>query len=76
MPQALRYLDNLRAGFRRLREYPQLGIDCSDLFPGIRCAAVQQHRIYYLVREDHIYVVRVLHEREDAEAELSTIDVD
>ena len=76
MSQARRYLDSLRASFRRLREYPQLGLDRSDLFPGMRCAAVQQHRIFYLVREDHIYVVRVLHDREDAEAELSAVDLE
>ena len=74
MSQARRYLDGLRVGFRRLREYPYSGHDRSDLFPGMRGAAVQQHRIFYLVREDHIYIVRVLHEREDAEAELGAVD--
>jgi toxin ParE1/3/4 len=76
MSQARRYLSSLRASFRRLREYPQLGFDRSDLYPGMRCAASQEHHIYYIVREDHIYIVRVLHEREDAEAELNTVNVD
>ena len=74
LARARTYVGNIRSSFRRLREYPQLGVDRSDLHPEIRCIAVREHRIFYVVRADHIYIVRVLHVREDAESELRSSD--
>jgi toxin ParE1/3/4 len=74
--QARTYVGELRSSFHRLREYPELGVDRSELRPDIRCIAVREHRIFYVVRADHIYVVRVLHVREDTEAALRSTEVE
>ena len=65
--QAKRYVDSIRARYLRIRDFPQLGIDRSDLRPGLRCISVLEHQIFYVVQEERARIVRILHSREDAE---------
>jgi toxin ParE1/3/4 len=63
--QAEHYLGGIRACFRRLREFPQLGAIRSELHAELRCMTVQEHRVFYLIRKQDLYIVRVLHAHED-----------
>ena len=74
--QAEQYLGNIRACFRRLREYPQLESIRSELHSQIRCAPVREHRVFYLIRESDIYIVRVLHARVDVNVVLAEAQSD
>lgn len=49
-----------------IAENPNLGSDCADLYPDLRRAKSGSHLIYYLATDAMLDVVRVLHERRDA----------
>jgi toxin ParE1/3/4 len=68
--QADRYLDQLEAGFDRLRENPFLGADYSVVRAGYRRLAVERHRVFYFVSGKRIEIVRVLHDRMDVSWQL------
>lgn len=63
--QRFRYSQAINRALRQLREFPFAGRDRSDLGPGIRSYPVAEHVIIYLVRGDHILIVRILHGSED-----------
>ena len=55
----------------RLSQYPEAGRPRDDLFTGCRGIAVEQHVIYYYRPDaDTIVVRRILHNRQDASAEV------
>jgi toxin ParE1/3/4 len=68
--QANAYLDRLDAGIARLRDNPLAGTDFSSLREGYRRFAVERHRIFYVVSDERIEIVRILHERMDVEPHL------
>lgn len=53
-----------------VREFPEMGVDSSDVRRGYRRIGSGSHLIYYIVRKSEIYVTRVLHGRMDARARL------
>lgn len=68
--QRKRYRAQLRNAIGRLAGMPTLGRARDDLAPGMRAFPVDRHIICYRVTEDALFVVRVLHGRQDA----STVD--
>ena len=65
--QADRYLDELDAGLRTLRRFPEMGADYSHVRTGYRRYSINHHRIFYRLTERSIEIVRVLHESMDPE---------
>ena len=63
--QAEVYLRALNARMQGLRRFPALGTAQDALHPGLRRIGEGSHSIYYLVRENTVLVVRVLHDRMD-----------
>lgn len=63
--QAENYLNALRRDMERLCAFPELGPSHSSRVASFRKLASGHHVIFYLVLEDTIEVVRVLHERMD-----------
>lgn len=59
------YVRGLYAAMERLREFPSLG-HATDLRPGVRVLAAQEHRIFYRAEGEAIVVARVLHKAMDA----------
>ncbi len=49
-----------------VREFPEIGVDSSDVRKGYRRIGLGSHMIYYIIRKSEIYVIRVLHGRMDA----------
>lgn len=64
--QAERYIDRLSACFEALAQAPLSAPACDHIRPGYRRQSIESHMVYFLVREDVVTVVRVLHERMDA----------
>ena len=69
--QADRYLDDLNEALKLLAESPLFCRERHELSPPMRIHHVAHHLIVYLVSEDCITVVRVLHESMDIETELT-----
>ena len=72
---ATRFVDGLERTIRQLELHPELGLlrFAFELdLPGVRSARVDgfQHLIFYLIRNDHLDVLRVLHSSRDVPATL------
>lgn len=63
--QAERYYDGLWRCFLFLAEHPTIGRLRTELSPPARSHHHQRHVVFYDVAEDHILIIRVLHERMD-----------
>lgn len=63
--QAVRYIETLRDAFARLSQAPCLGRRRDDVRDGYRSFPAGRHQVFYLVDEQGIVVVRVLHQRMD-----------
>lgn len=70
---ALRYIDALERRFEFLAARPRLGAPRDDLYLGLRSFPQRAHVIYYLVLDDGIRVVRVLHKRMNTENHLGVL---
>jgi toxin ParE1/3/4 len=68
--EADHYVHRIEDALQRLRLQPGIGVDSSDMIPGLRRWRVGRHHIYYEVDADRLYVLRVLGSRQDAPARL------
>ena len=64
------YSQRLRDAFDQLAQFPGLGEMRPEYGPAIRGLTVGQHVVFYVVVTDALNIVRVLHVRRDADAEL------
>lgn len=60
------YMRGIRAAFGLLRERPFAGAAEHDLGDGMRGSSHRSHRIYYVVKEHQVLIVRILHHAQDA----------
>jgi len=68
--QAESYYDSLRRCFRMLAENPAIGRLRTAVQPPLRSHHHRKHVVFYDSLEEHILIVRVLHERMDIERHL------
>ena len=68
--QARRYRDELKACFENLAENPTIGRRAEQLANGLRRFEHRSHIVFYVLAEDGVLVVRVLHYRMDARRHL------
>lgn len=68
--QAWKYVAELRKAIDALSESAERHPRSDQPFPGLRRMRSRHHLVYFLIDEAHIDVVRVLHERMDASAQL------
>jgi toxin ParE1/3/4 len=61
------YLTRLRERMQWLAENPQAGRKREEIKPGYHSYFEGSHTIYYLIREDHIAVIDVLHQAMEVE---------
>ncbi|NOQ34358.1 MAG: type II toxin-antitoxin system RelE/ParE family toxin [Methylococcaceae bacterium] len=64
------YLSGLDKCFHLLADEPDLGLCCDEVKQGYRKFYKSRHVIFYRKVDDKIEIVRVLHERMDAERHL------
>ena len=63
--QADAYVSAIQTKIAAAAINPNLGSDCSDVYPGIRRTKSGSHLIYYLATDALLDVVRILHQRRD-----------
>jgi toxin ParE1/3/4 len=59
--QKIRYADLLSRAMHELLAYPELGSMRNELAQGLRGRHLGQHVIFYLVLQDSIRIIRILH---------------
>jgi toxin ParE1/3/4 len=59
------YLENIKAQFWSITEQPLMGLERSDLLPGVRRLPIESHTLFYRVTTDTVEIIRVLHGRQD-----------
>lgn len=64
------YLQSLVKRFSWLCEYPDLGTNRADIKAGYLCYHEGKHLIFYIVSDNFIDIIGVLHERMDFKSEL------
>ena len=68
--QAFKYTDDLDAAFSRLADQPLIPRERIEFSPPVRIVHHASHLIVYLVDDQGIIVIRVLHENMDVDAQL------
>lgn len=61
--QADLYTDSLEGIFQMLAQAPMMGRECPYLAPDLRRHDHQHHAIFYRLRDQDIFVVRILHQQ-------------
>jgi toxin ParE1/3/4 len=65
--RALLYLDAIEQALRRLVEHPMIGAQRAELGATVRTYPAGEHRIFYEVRAEAVFVIRLLHKAVDVE---------
>ena len=65
MSQADAYFDALEKHFTAMTRHPDMGTDFSSIRPNVRRSLCQSHAVYYCKKEQHILILRVLHQSRD-----------
>jgi toxin ParE1/3/4 len=65
------YFRDLDQAMQLVCEFPDIGSDCSEVRKGYRRIRSGSHLIYYIATKAGIHVVRILHERQDTDANLA-----
>ncbi|HSI01933.1 MAG TPA: type II toxin-antitoxin system RelE/ParE family toxin [Reyranella sp.] len=65
--QAGLYLELIDAAIDTISADPKLGRSCSEIRRGYRKYLVGSHVVFYRMRDREVFIVRVLHQRMDAE---------
>jgi|TARA_R110002124_G_scaffold283909_1_gene460480 toxin ParE1/3/4 len=60
------YLRGFNAAFEQLRQYPLAGVAQEELGPGIRCLTHRRHRIFHVVKDEIVLIVRIVHHAQNA----------
>ena len=68
--QANRYTLGLKAMCTKLAEAPQQGRSCADIRPGYRRCGSEHHIIYFRRTDYGVAIIRILHQRMDADRHL------
>lgn len=61
LPRADLLIDQIHAGFDQLAAFPESGVLCSDLEPGVRRSTLAKYVIYYRIMDIHVEILRVVH---------------
>jgi toxin ParE1/3/4 len=65
------YLSDIKLRFYDLIEQPQIGLNRDALFKNLSSITVNRHVIFYRIDNSAIQIVRVLHQRQDPQTQLS-----
>jgi toxin ParE1/3/4 len=63
--EAASYLEKLKEQLWGLTEYPDIGRSRNDILPLILCLVIEKHIIFYQIKVQKIFIVRILHGKQD-----------
>ena len=69
--QAQSYLNGLHECFQDLAQHPMLGRNAGRIKKGLRRYEYRSHVVFYVPRDDDMFIVRVLHESMDVRRHLT-----
>lgn len=69
--QRRRYLNGLNEKFDMLAAMPEMAAERRDFRPPVRIHHYEKHLIIYVISDDGVLIVRVLHQNMDVPAQLS-----
>jgi len=69
-PQADLYLEKLEQALARIVQTPQLARERREFTPAVRILPCEQHLIVYLVTDNNVDVVRILHQSMDIDTQI------
>ena len=64
------YLNGIKGAFSSISANPKVGVNRDDLIQGIKVFQIESHLVYYQIKLSNIEVVRILHMKQDPEANL------
>jgi len=67
-PAAARVILEIKARFKTLLAFPELGRRRDELKNGIRSFPIKKYVVFYYVTEDRVKVARVLHSAQDIDS--------
>lgn len=59
------YFDDLKLVLELLADFPKIGVSVEHIREGLRSHTHKSHTIYYRIKKDHIFIVRILHNQMD-----------
>ncbi len=68
--QADKYASEPQGTFQLLAERSRMGKTVGNFAAGLRSYPFEAHVIYYLIQDDHVFIVRILHHSRDAKRHL------
>lgn len=68
--QSDRYLENIKNQLWSLRQQALIGVDRSELLPGVRSLGIGSHIVFYRITTDTAEIIRLLHGRQDPQRHL------
>lgn len=69
--QASKYQKVMADAFRLLQQFPQIGVDVSDIKPDARRHVHASHAIYYRIKDGSVLVLRILGRGQDPTSEFA-----
>ena len=69
--QADTYIEKLEITLDNLSDSPFQGRNCEDLAIGLRRYHFQQHTIYYRIKKNYLFIIRILHQQMDTRVHFS-----
>ena len=73
LKKAEKYIENMYVRFEWLTVNPNLGIKRTDVKEGYRCYFEGSHSIFYLIIDNSIKIIGVLHQNEDVKRRFDNI---
>jgi toxin ParE1/3/4 len=70
LPQAIRYIEQIEGACLALAESPNIAVACEHIRAGYRRRTVQRHVIYLRPKHYGVAIIRILHDRMDADRHL------
>jgi toxin ParE1/3/4 len=58
--------------FDRLARHPHVGVPKPELGSGVRCLVHRRHRIFYIIEDDVVVIVRIIHHACDTRSALKS----
>lgn len=59
------YFLSFDQAFDRLATHPYIGVGCPEFGIGMRCLVHRRHRIFYVIENETVVIVRIIHHARD-----------
>jgi toxin ParE1/3/4 len=68
--QAEAYLTGLERTIGLVADFPDIGLNASEIFPNLKRFRFQMHYVFYTIEPDHVFIRTIIHARQQLRREL------